>query len=619
VDGPDHGGIDPLGPLYTVTFDAAGESVSPPALTVHHGSPLAFLPANPTRTGNDFGGWYTKPNGGGTKFEAETPVTAPITVYAWWTATVTFEGNGGIPAKQTRTVTSGSLLDPLPEEPTREEHEFDHWNTLPDGKGQAFTRQILVTAHIPVYAKWLIDPYRVTFDAAGGSVSPQSQAVARGNSLNDSHLLPTPEKEKNTFDGWYTAEKGGGEKFTADTPVTADIIIYAKWLATVTFNTDGGSAAPDPVTVTSGTTLGSKMPSNPTRTGHTFGGWYTEKDGGDPFIASTEVTADITVYARWIINQYTVTFNAAGGSPDTQTVTVNYNTPLGALLPVPTKDGYTFGGWYTAANGSGDPFIAATPVTADRTVYAKWTINTYTVIFNADGGTPATQTRQVNHDSQIGALPVPTRNDWDTFGGWYTGQDGGGTEFTEDTKVTANLTVYAKWNTSLQAFLDWVKSNAEAGGNYTYTLHANETIKSNTLNYGGKRAGITIQGDSAERTVTLQGDSDFFQLYSGITLTLGNNLTLKGQKPAPHSVIHVGLGGTLVMNAGSKICGNGASSLPLGAGVYVNGGGTFTMNGGTITDNVAKKGGGVFVDRGGTFNQNGGIITGNTGGDVVYN
>jgi uncharacterized repeat protein (TIGR02543 family) len=464
VDGPDHGGIDPLGPGYTVTF----------------------------------------------------------------------EGNGGIPATQTRTVTRGSLLDSLPEKPTREKYEFDHWNTFPNGKGKAFTRKIPVKAHTEVYAKWLTNPYWVIFDAAGGSVSPQSQAVERGTPFNGD-LLPTPEKERNTFDGWYTAGKGGGTEFTAGALVTADITVYAKWLATVTFNTDGGSAAPQPVTVTSGTTL-SSLPIPTRNAWDTFGGWYTAVDGGgEEFTNTTPVTADITVYAWWI---HTVTFNTDGGSVSPASVTVTSGTTLGSskMPSDPTKEKYRFGGWYTEQNGGGAEFKADTPVTADRMVYAKWTID-------AD---------------------------------------------------------------SLPAVIDWINSNAVERGSYTYTLTRNETVTSGIM-FNQKRVNITLEGDSTERIVDFSNTAgDLFAVDKDVTLTLGNNLTLRGRDNSPKSLIVVCNEGHLVMNAGSKICDNKFSGN--GGGIYLVG--TFTMNGGEIRGNTGSSGGGVFSLR--PFTMNGGTISGNT-------
>jgi uncharacterized repeat protein (TIGR02543 family) len=252
----------------------------------------------------------------------------------------------------------------------------------------------------------------------------------------------------------------------------------------------------------------------------------------------------------------------------------------------------------------------------------------YTVTFNAAGGSAAPKPVTVTSGTTLSSLPIPTRNAWDTFGGWYTAVDGGGEKFTEDTKVTANLTVYAKWNTSPQAFLDWVKSNAVDGGNYTYTLEANESIANIDLDYGGKKVSITLEGgDSQERIVSLSNPNSFhFKIEDGVTLTLGNNLTLQGRSDNYETSVYVNSGGTLVMSDGSKICDNSAgmhlpNSYYYGGGVVVHSGGAFTMNGGEISGNSCERGAGVHISSGGTITMNGGTITNNTAkqGGGVYN
>jgi uncharacterized repeat protein (TIGR02543 family) len=207
--------------------------------------------------------------------------------------------------------------------------------------------------------------------------------------------------------------------------------------------------------VNGGASLGAgNMPADPARSNYTFGGWYTAQNGGGTqFTASTPVTGNTTVYAKWTAI-HTVSFNADGGTPATQTKTVQSGASIGAdnMPTTPTRGGHTFDGWYTGQNGGGTQFTASTPVTGNATVYAKWTA---TVTFDADGGTPATQTKPVQSGASIGAdnMPAePTRNNY-SFGGWYTAQNGGGTEFTASTPVTGNTTVYAKWNSGVSVTL----------------------------------------------------------------------------------------------------------------------------------------------------------------------
>jgi uncharacterized repeat protein (TIGR02543 family) len=243
------------------------------------------------------------------------------------------------------------------------------------------------------------------------------------------------------------------------------------------------------------------------------------------------------------------------------------------------------------------------------------------VTFNADGGNPATQTRMVMNGDSLGSSnmpPVPNRNG-DVFNGWYTAANGGGSEFTAATPVTGDITVYAWWkmpdNLSLDAALTWIRNYAVTGDVYTLTLKTDETIAPRSLDYGGKKVGITLSGGTTERTVSLSTTGSLFTVESGVTLTLDNNITLQGRSDNTAPLVVV-LGGTLVMNTGSKISGNIKSSPNHGGGVYIYGG-TFTMSGGEISGNTSSSsystasGGGVYI-HGGTFTMSSGKISGNT-------
>jgi uncharacterized repeat protein (TIGR02543 family) len=381
--------------------------------------------------------------------------------------------------------------------------------------------------------------------------------------------------------------------------------------------------------VDSGASLSADKPSDPARSEYTFGGWYTSTGGnGSLFTAETPVTADITVYAKWTIKQYTVTFDAGEGSPPTQTRTVDSGASLSALPSEQTRSGYTFDGWYTSTGGGGSLFTTETPVTADIRVYAKWTVKQYTVTFDAGEGIPPIQTWIVNSFDSVGLnMPSdPTSNVY-AFGGWYTAAGGGGSLFTAETPVTADITVYANWvmpdDLSLNDTLTWIRNYAEEGDSYSITLKKDEAIAPRSLTYDGKTVRITIKGDTEDRTISSTAAGSLFVVESGVTLTLDANLTLNGRSGNTAAFIQVNSGGGLVMNAGSKIAGNAGGGMTINGGAFtLNDGtisdnaasgvnindGTFTMNGGTINDNAAS---GVNIN-GGTFTMNGGTISGNT-------
>jgi hypothetical protein len=169
---------------------------------------------------------------------------------------------------------------------------------------------------------------------------------------------------------------------------------------------------------------------------------------------------------------------------------------------------------------------------------------------------------------------------------------------------------------NLAAISAYLSSNAETGHHYYIVLRQDEPANSIALSFPYKTVGITIQGDTAERKINLDADTALFTVNAGVTLTLGDKITLAGRGNSTNSLVKVDSDGTLVMQDGAKICDNTAINSS-GGGVYVHSGGTFTMSGGEISGNTSSSsGGGVYIDvgNGGTFIKtlSGGIIYGST-------
>jgi uncharacterized repeat protein (TIGR02543 family) len=317
--------------------------------------------------------------------------------------------------------------------------------------------------------------------------SPETTVVA----------LPTaPTRTSYNFAGWWTGTGGTGTQFTASTPVTGNITVYAYWTTsavyTVTYDSQGGTAVGAQYVV-SGGTVGT-LPANPTKTGYNFDDWNTQDGGGGTaFIGTTVVTGNITVYAQWASYKYTVTYNSQSAtveaSPTSQTV-ASPDTTVGTLPTAPTRTSYNFAGWWTGTGGTGTQFTASTPVTGNITVYAYWTASTvYTVTYDSQGGS-AVSPQQVVSGGTVGTLPAnPTRSGY-AFGGWYTAISGGGTQFTGSTVVSGNITVYAKWTATGTA--------ASAAGTFTYSggtltiTWTSETFPCKGPNVGTESSSTTI-------------------------------------------------------------------------------------------------------------------------------
>jgi uncharacterized repeat protein (TIGR02543 family) len=447
---------------YTVTFDSQGadgavntisEKVTAPATTV------GTLPAAPKKTGYIFAGWWTGVGGSGTEFTASTPVTADITVYAYWSPhpvyTVTYDSQGGTPVDAQHVTSPATTVGTLPTPPTYAGYTFAGWYTGTIGSGTAFTASTPVTANITVYANWNSYSYSVAFDSQGATVAAKPASKTVTSPATTVVTLPSaPTRTGYTFAGWWTGIGGTGTEFTATTVVTETKYVYAYWSAnpvyTVTYDSQGGTAVDAQHVTLPATTVGT-LPAAPSRKGYTFGGWYTGTGGtGTAFTASTPVTANITVYANWNSFSYTVTFDSQGATvaanPTSKMVTSPAFT-VDTLPTAPTKTGYIFSGWWTGTDGSGTAFTASTTVWANITVYAYWSTNpVYTVTYDSQGGTAVGAQNVTSPATTVGVLPVPPTKTGYTFAGWWTGVSGSGTEFTATTVVKANIKVYAYWS-----------------------------------------------------------------------------------------------------------------------------------------------------------------------------
>ena len=165
---------------------------------------------------------------------------------------------------------------------------------------------------------------------------------------------------------WYTDEnycRGAGESYT----ITGDTDLYATEEFTISFVTgEGVTPLSEQKVMYLGTALN---PVSPEKTGYTFAGWYRDAECTEAYDFTTLVTENITLYAKWNINTYDVTFDTAGGSA-VESQSVEYNSAA-ASPEVPVKTGYTFAGWYRDAECT-VAYDFTTPVTENITLYAKW-------------------------------------------------------------------------------------------------------------------------------------------------------------------------------------------------------------------------------------------------------
>jgi uncharacterized protein (TIGR02145 family)/uncharacterized repeat protein (TIGR02543 family) len=369
------------------------------------------------------------------------------------TYTVTFSANGGGGTITGQSAKAGTnIILPDGSKLSRNGYTFGGWNTNNSGTGDFYSpgSSFSVTGNVTLYAVWndvSAPTYTVNFNANGGTVSPTSAKTGDDGKLTS---LPTPTRNGYSFDGWYTAETGGA-KVELSRTYTANTTIYARWTLityTIAFDANGGTVSSTSSTTNTDGKLAS-LPT-PTRNGYTFDGWYTAETGGTKVELSRAYTANATIYARWTLITYTITFDANGGTVSPTSAKTGDDGKL-ASLPTPTRTGYTFDGWYANTAG-GTEVLASRTYTANATIYARWTLITYTVTFDVNGGSgtvPSAQT--VNAGSSI-TLPSQgslTRTGY-TFGGWNANSGGTGTNYDAGSSYTVNgnVMLYAKWSCS---------------------------------------------------------------------------------------------------------------------------------------------------------------------------
>ncbi len=275
----------------------------------------------------------------------------------------------------------------------------------------------------------------VTLDLGGGTLGNSSEdiqiIVKNGSTFTApaSDGLTRPDGDTDNYFMWLD---GNGNSYEPGGSVPSDVTeLTVQWTAptyAVTLNTNGGTINNGNVTgYTYG--VGATLPAadDMTYTGHTFKGWYDNENlTGSPVTAiGGAETGNKEYWAKWEINQYTITFDTNGGS-EIAPITQDYGTEITAP-DNPTRKGYTFKGW--------DKEIPETMPAENITVKAQWEINQYTITFDTNGGSEIAPITQ-DYGTEITAPDNPTRKGY-TFKGWD--------KEIPETMPAENITVKAQW------------------------------------------------------------------------------------------------------------------------------------------------------------------------------
>ena len=332
-----------------------------------------------------------------------------------------------------------------------------------------------------------------------------------------------------TFDGWFTDSELTKklEKIqpgSADGKDHADITLYAKWSAnpnTVNYHLNGSAAAPaqnnagNPVTVETDAVV---TLLDPTRLGHIFAGWFKDSALTQP-LTDSKLTGAVTmdVYAKWSAINYVITYNLNGGT-NAAANPASYKVESTIAFANATKTGYTFAGWYTDAEFTTAKAGIAPGETGALALYAKWTLDTYTITYNLNGGTnsannPATYT----YESEAITLEDASKTGY-TFAGWYSDSGLTVASNTIAANSTGNKTFYAKW-TAIPYDITYNLNGGTNGANpATYTIETAFTFLNATKNGYSFAGWYTDAEFTTAKAAIAAGETGALELFAKWTL-----------------------------------------------------------------------------------------------------
>lgn len=403
--------------LCTVTFQVDHQSRTE-QVNKHQ---LVVKPTDPVKTGYTFIGWYY----GIVPFDFNSPITEDITLTAKFEiASYEVKFYNGETLLQSDHVDYNGLVV-LPEAPDKLGYTFKGWS-LDSHQFIAFDETKGIKENTTLYAYFEIQTFQVIFRGNGKVLD--TQTIEYGKLATS--ILP-PVQIGFTFEGWFANESYTiGFDFT--TPIQKETTIYGKFTPvityTVTFETET-----EITTETVNKNGNVNEPSTPTKQGYTFVGWFVENK---QFDFTTPITEDITLVAKFEIKVFEIKFYNAAVLYDTQNIAYG-NT---VVLPAePNKVGHTFKGWSTSST-SYVPFSESTPIEEDKTLYAFFEANTYTVTFIANEQT--IDTLSVAYGNSVQAVKAPEQTGF-AFIGWFLPDATTAFDFTAP--ITQNIVLTAKY------------------------------------------------------------------------------------------------------------------------------------------------------------------------------
>ena len=608
------------GPTYRILYDANGGSDAPPdsaPIPKTQVEDERISGIEPKREGHEFVGWST--NKFANEFEVEyysnDPYTGRTTIklYAIWRKekyTIKFMANGEeiVGADKEKKFGEPVYLTLTPQqEPTKEGYEFWGWSEIDDGlldylPWQPFNNDSLaVNGIIRLYAVWRSNDenvYSIEYWANGGENPPEGGIIEPGEtSIKIPSVAPT--RTGYTFLGWST-NQGATEadrRFARNTYCSIDVvkenagadnvlILYAVWkpnALTLTVDPDGGTWKESTAVQTLTLSAGAEMELEPVSKNGLYSYWQVVE--GD---ATVEVIIEDNKIAKQVIKMgvynskikpvwtgmyYNIYFSknstdsSIAGMPDPIRAQYQNNTTL--PLNVPTRTSYTFRGWASTSTATTAQYKAKGTYylnqASDVTLYAVWLANSYTITYNANGGTGAPDPQTKTHGVNLTlSSKAPTKNGY-IFDGWATSSTATTAQYQPGGTYTANAnaTLYAVWKTievtgiTLNKTTDqWIPNN---GSTLTITATVspsnatNKTVTWTSSNTsvatvsGGivtaKGAGVTTitataGGKSASVKVYVYTKPDKNSTHMPSDIKYGDKVILKTEVTSYHKILY---------------------------------------------------------------------------------
>ena len=364
-------------PDCDVIFDFNGGASTNYVISIPNGVKIDEPIEQPNKAGYVFKYWALSTNLN-QEYNWNTEITNNIVIEAVWQEignnyVVTFDLNGGVGAFNTQVLVANGSTVSRPTSPSKVGYTFAGW--APEGQASYYNFSTPVTSDITLVAVWRTTQIcTITFNLNGGYGDFPDITINRLEKIEEPSAKPA--KAGNHFKYWALSTDLTKE-YNWNNLVSENITLIAVWEnfnRVVSFNSNGGTAAPGTIILNVGDCVSDfeKMlnENQPERTGYTFEFWATSPTSNVAYNLDLPVTNNLTLYAIWRINTYTVSFNLDGGSGSFPNKTINYGSTVSKPAATPTKDGFTFKYW--ALSGQTTEYNFSTPVTSDITLVAIW-------------------------------------------------------------------------------------------------------------------------------------------------------------------------------------------------------------------------------------------------------